>query len=58
MRIPALFVLMTACTACGAQAPRSVRYDMEQIAADTVMRDTAPGFGSFGKEEPTPTPAG
>jgi hypothetical protein len=58
MRIPALLLLMAACTACGAQAPRSVRYDMEQIAADTVMRDTAPGFGSLGEEEPAPAPAG
>ena len=48
MKHAALLVATLACGACALGQPDYVvRYDLEQIAYDTAMRDASPGFSGL-----------
>lgn len=52
MRRAALLVATLACGACALGQPDYiVRYDLEQIAYETAMRDASPGFSDLPSTE-------
>lgn len=54
----AIILLTLLAGACGAHPGYVARLDLDQIAADTALRDTAPGFGELPRAEPPPAAAG